>query len=181
MKRTQKTVAYIDGANLYNGVQSLGWKLDYRFFRRWLEQKYGVTSAYLFIGMLPANLGLYTHLQEQGYILVYKEVTYDGAGKPKGNCDADLVVKAVSDYYEQRCDNFILVSNDGDYSSLVKFLKEKAVFGSIVSPSDTASLLLRKLNVPIMYLDSVREKLSLRKKNEKAPGAGEPAQGSSSS
>lgn len=181
MKGQRKIVAYIDGANLHKGVGSLGWKLDYRFFRRWLEQKYGVETAYLFIGLLPAKAELYTRLQECGYILVYKEVTFDKGGKPKGNCDADLVLKMVSDYYEGVLDKAVLVSSDGDYSGLVQFLKTKDCFRCLVSPSNNCSLLLRRQDVPIVYLDSVRTKLQMGQVNEKAPGAGEPAQGSFSS
>jgi uncharacterized LabA/DUF88 family protein len=180
MDKQQKIVAYIDGANVHKGVASLGWRLDYRIFRRWLEQKYRVQSVYLFIGLVPSNKALYTQLQEQGYILAYKEVTYDGTGKVKGNCDADLVLRVTSDYYEGHCHEAILVSSDGDYSSLVAFLKERKVFRTLISPSNTCSFLLRKLNIPILYLDSVRAKLSLRAHKEKAPGAGEPTQGSSS-
>ena len=29
---------FIDGANLYNGVKSLGWFLDYARFRVWLKE-----------------------------------------------------------------------------------------------------------------------------------------------
>ncbi len=180
MLAKQKAIAYIDGANLHKGVESLGWKLDYRSFRRWLEQKYKVQAVYLFIGLIPGNKALYTRLQEYGYILVYKEVTYDGSGKVKGNCDADLVLRVVSDYYEKRCEAAVLISSDGDYSGLVTFLKEKGVFRTLLSPSNTCSFLLRKLNIPILYLDAVRTKIALRAQKEKAPGAGEPAQGSSS-
>jgi len=92
MKPKENNFAYIDGANLHKGIKSLGWKLDYRVFRRWLEQKYNIEEAYLFIGLVPKHKDLYTFLQKCGYILVYKEVTYDGDGKVKGNCDADLAL-----------------------------------------------------------------------------------------
>src|SRR3989344_3692955 len=128
MKKNGKNIAYIDGANLHKSVTALGWKLDYRMFRRWLEQKYFIDSAYLFIGLVPRNKDLYMRLQEYGYVLVYKEITYDGDGKVKGNCDADLVLKVAQDYYESRLTQAILVSSDGDYSGLVGFLKEKGVF-----------------------------------------------------
>ena len=153
--------AYIDAANLYKGIENLGWKLDYRRFRVWLEDKYSIEKAYLFIGLVPDNKDLYTSLQEMGYVLVYKEVTYDGAGKVKvkGNCDADLVLKAVVDYYEKRCEKAVIVASDGDYAGLVKFLKEKGSFLTIVSPGKKCSYLLRKLNIPIIYLDTQRDKL----------------------
>lgn len=157
-----KAIAYIDGANLHRGVQNLGWQLDYARFRVWLQDKYKVEVVYLFIGLIPKNKNLYTTLQEVGYILVYKEVTYDGNGKVKGNCDADLVLKMTTDYYENHYDQAILISSDGDYAGLVSFLKEKGKFQTLISPSNNCSFLLRKLNISIVYLDSKRNILRKR-------------------
>lgn len=154
-----KISAYIDAANLHKAVQELGWELDYYRFRRWLKDKYDIQNAYLFIGLVPENKDLYTRLQEVGFTLVYKEVSYDGTGKVKGNCDAELVLKTTVDYYEKRFDKAVIVSSDGDYAGLVKFLKEKGVLVSLVSPSNKCSYLLRKLNIPIVYLDSQRRKI----------------------
>ena len=130
--RAMEVVAYIDGAKLHNGTKSLGWDLDYKKFRVWLKEKFHVMRAYIFIGLVPRFKDLYADLQEAGYILIYKEVTYDGTGKIKGNCDADLVLKAVVDFYEKQCEQAILVSNDGDYAPLAKFLKEKDTFQSLI-------------------------------------------------
>jgi uncharacterized LabA/DUF88 family protein len=152
--REMKNIAYIDGANLYEGVKDLGWVLDYYRFRIWLKDKFDIQTAYIFIGLVPAKKDLYTRLQEAGFVLVYKEVTYDGTGKVKGNCDADLVLKIITDYFEKRVDKIIIVSSDGDYSGLVKFLRERNVFQCLVSPSNNCSFLLRKLNIPIIYLDT---------------------------
>lgn len=41
----ENNFAYIDGANLYKGVTSLDWSLDYKRFRVWLSEKYGVRTA----------------------------------------------------------------------------------------------------------------------------------------
>jgi uncharacterized LabA/DUF88 family protein len=157
-----KTIAYIDGANLHQGVKNLGWRLDYARFRVWLQDKYKVEAVYLFIGLVPKNKNLYTALQEIGYILVYKEVTYDGDGKVKGNCDADLVLKMTADCYENHYDKAILISSDGDYAGLVSFLKERGKFRALISPSSNCSFLLRKLNISIVYLDSKKNTLQKR-------------------
>ena len=118
----ENNYAYIDGANLHRGIADLGWKLDYKRFRVWLAEKYGVKTAYLFLGLIPKYKDLYKSLQEDGYTLVFKEVVYDGDGKAKGNCDADLVLQAVVDSYENKFDKALLISSDGDYASLVLFL-----------------------------------------------------------
>ena len=154
--------AYIDGANLHKGVADLGWKLDYQRFRILLKEKYHVTRAYIFLGLVPKHKDLYTNLQEAGFTLVFKETTYNDDGKIKGNCDADLVLKATVDYFEKNYDKAVLVSSDGDYACLVKFLKERDAFFSIVSPGNKCSFLLRKLNTQLVYLNTQRERLKYK-------------------
>lgn len=169
MKKQENNFAYIDGANLYRGVVGFGWELDYARFRVWLSEKYGVKNAYIFIGLIPKYKELYKYLQECGFTLVFKEVVYDGDGKPKGNCDADLVLQAARDTYENKFNKAIIVSSDGDYAGLVKFLKERGKLGTILSPhvKDLCSILLKRTNVPIAYLNDQRSILQAQK--EKAP------------
>ncbi|TSC56014.1 MAG: Uncharacterized protein Greene071421_33 [Parcubacteria group bacterium Greene0714_21] len=169
MNLKEKNFAYIDGANLYKGVASLGWKLDYKRFRVWLSEKYGVRTAYLFIGLIPKYKELYKHLQESGFTLVFKEVVYDGDGKPKGNCDADLVLQATRDAYENKFEGAVIIASDGDYAGLVKFLLEKHKFLAILSPSNEkrCSILLKRTGARIAYINDQRSILGAEK--EKAP------------
>jgi uncharacterized LabA/DUF88 family protein len=177
-KKQQNNFAYIDGANLHRGVESLGWNMDYQRFRVWLSEKYGVKSAYLFIGLIPKYKELYKYLQEAGFTLIFKEVVYDGDGKPKGNCDADLVLQAARDAYENKFDKAIIVSSDGDYASLVKFLKERGKLKIILSPhtKNLCSILLKRTDAPISYLNDQKRILQVQK--EKAPNADGTAPGS---
>ena len=152
--RNSNNFAYIDGANLYNGIKSLNWEFDYKRFRVWLKDKYGVSQAYLFLGMMPKYKDLYTKLQEFGYTLVFKDVIYDGDGKAKGNCDANIIVHAMQNAYENKFNKAVLVSSDGDYAPLVKFLQEKAKIEVILSPYETkkCSVLLKRTGVKIAYI-----------------------------
>ncbi len=174
-KRKKNNFAYIDAANLHKGIGDLGWKLDYRRFRVWLKEKYGVERAYLFIGLVSKYKDLYTFLQEAGFTLVFKETIFDGDGNVKGNCDADLVLWAVRDVYENNCDQAILVSSDGDYASLMKFLIEKSRLRIVLSPNNKCSVLLRRTNGPIVYLSTQKSILAI---NKKAPGKDGTLQGS---
>lgn len=161
-----RCIAYIDGANLHKAISTDGWKLHYRHFRSWLRQKFGVSSAYLFIGLMPKNADLYTSLQAAGYELVFKDVIYDGTGKAKGNCDADLVLKATRDFFESSSASVVLIASDGDYAPLVRFWNEKHVPCTIVSPAkvEKCSILLKRTGVPIVYLQEMRHKLGYRPK-----------------
>ncbi|OIO50244.1 hypothetical protein COX74_00015 [bacterium (Candidatus Gribaldobacteria) CG_4_10_14_0_2_um_filter_41_16] len=174
-KNQQNNYAYIDGANLHRGIDGFGWTLDYKRFRVWLSEKYCVKSAYIFIGLIPKYKDLYKYLQECGFTLVFKEVVYDGEGKAKGNCDADLVLQVAIDVYENKFDKAIIISSDGDYASLIHFLQEKNKLKVILSPSapKRCSILLKRTNAPITYLDGIKDKVFLNKK-EKAPDKDEP-------
>ncbi|MEK7217772.1 MAG: NYN domain-containing protein [Patescibacteria group bacterium] len=160
IQKSKNNFAYIDGANLHKGIADLGWKLDYKRFRLWLNNKYQIKRSYLFIGLVPRYKDLYTYLQEVGFTLVFKETTYDGNGKVKGNCDADLVLQVARDTYESKFDKAVVVSSDGDYASLIKFLQEKNKLLAILSPSNRCSVLLKRTNSKIVYLDWVRSKVN---------------------
>lgn len=159
----ENTTAYIDAANLHKGVQEMGWELDYRRFRVWLHERYSVERAYLFMGLVPKYKDMYTRLQEAGFTLVFKEVTMDGDGRVKGNCDADLVLWAVRDAFEHATQRAVLVSSDGDYAGLVKFLLERQQFATVLSPGSKCSILLKRTNASIAYLSQQRTKLEHRK------------------
>lgn len=177
MKKKNNNFAYIDAANLHKGMQDFAWKLDHKRFRVWLREKYFVKKAYLFIGLIPKYKDLYKYLQESGYTIVFKEVVYDGKGKAKGNCDADLVLQVTRDTYENNFDKAIVVSSDGDYASLVEFLKEKNKIFTILSPSieKKCSILLKRTDVSIVYLNDKKSILKVQK--EKTPGKDVPHKG----
>lgn len=163
--------AYIDGANLDKALKELGWVLDYKRFRVWLFEKYKVKKAYIFIGMIPKYKNLYKYLQESGFTLIFKEVVYDGTGKPKGNCDADFVLQAACDVYENNFNKAVIISSDGDYSGLVRFLMEKNKLKIVLSPSNQrkCSILLKRTGAKISYINDQRSILEVQK--EKAPDA----------
>ncbi|MCX6794961.1 MAG: NYN domain-containing protein [Candidatus Falkowbacteria bacterium] len=168
----KKNFAYIDGANLHKGIKDFGWRLDYKRFRVWLKEKYSVECAYLFIGLIPKYKDLYAFLQKSGFTLIFKETTYDGNGRVKGNCDADLVLAAVRDTFENSYFKSVLVSSDGDYAGLVKFLLEKNKFKILLSPDEHCSVLLKRTNAPISYLSDKRNILeNIDRLYKKAPDA----------
>lgn len=177
MKSKENNFVYIDSANLHRGIAGLGWKIDYARFRVWLSEKYGASKAYIFIGLISKYKDLYTYLQECGFTLIFKEVVYDGEGKAKGNCDADLVLQATRDAYENKYDKAVIVSSDGDYASLVKFLKERRKLKMILSPhiKNLCSILLKRTNAPIAYLND--QKLILQSKKKKPPTRTKPHKG----
>ncbi len=163
MKKQQNNFAYIDGSNLYKGISDLGWHLDYRKFRIWLKEKYNIEKAIIFLGLVPKYADLYNFLQNCGFELIFKPTVPDGDGKLKGNCDAELVLQTVCDFYESKFDNAIVVSGDGDFACLVKFLQEKRKLEFILSPNHKkCSILLKRAGTKIAFLEEFRSFLSVK-------------------
>lgn len=151
---------YIDGNNLYRGAKELGFDIDYKKFRGWLRQKYNPSAVYIFIGLVPDRTKFYEHLQECGFILVFKQ-TISVSGNIKGNCDAELVLKAVSDFYTKAFSSCILVTGDGDFGCLVEFLKNSNAIDRILAPNeDKCSILLKNKNTEITFLNEHYSKFS---------------------
>jgi uncharacterized LabA/DUF88 family protein len=67
-------------------------------------------------------------------------------------------MKAMEDYYEGSLHKAVLVSSDGDYAPLVHKFRDVGAFEAIISPAENkkCSILLKKLNVKIVYLSDKR-------------------------
>lgn len=161
----EKNFAYIDGQNLNLGIQKLGWKLDYKKFRIYLSEKYGVKKAYIFIGFVALNQKLYDKLQEAGFILKFKPTIPDAEGKIKGNVDADMVLSTMLEW--SNYDKAVIVSSDGDFYSLVAHLYEQDKLRAVVSPyvKHCSSLLKQTAKEKIRFMDNLKEKLEYKKKS----------------
>ena len=132
MQLKENNYAFIDSQNLNLGIKNLGWKLSFKKFRIYLKDKYKVSRAYLFIGYIPSNQSLYSSLQEIGYILIFKPTLPDERGDVKGNVDADLVLQAMIDY--KKYNKAVIVTSDGDFYSLVKYLYKNKKLKFVISP-----------------------------------------------
>jgi uncharacterized LabA/DUF88 family protein len=167
--------AFIDSQNLNVGTQKFGWKMNWARFRKFLEEEYGVTKAFMFIGYIPENESLYEQMHEAGYMVVLKptfdmtrprpELNKDGDEKEeerhiKGNVDAELVLWAMKEMsnYQQA----IIVSGDGDFFSLVEYLESKGRLKHLLTPSGHYSQLYNKYDEYIVRLDRYRKVLAYR-------------------
>jgi len=154
-----KVYAFIDSQNLNLGIQSLGWKLDWRKLRQYLRNKYNVSKAYAFIGYKAGNEALYTKMQQMGYMVVLKPTMELPNKTVKGNVDAELVLHTMIHYKEY--DKSIIVSGDGDFHCLAEYLEGQKKLLHILVPNRRYSGLLRKYNNFIVRIDLLRSSLEL--------------------
>lgn len=158
---TANNYAFIDGQNLYLGFAELGWKVDYRRFRVYLRDRYGVTRAYYFVGYMESNEALYQSLKAAGYTLIFKHVMTVG-GKPKGNVDAELVLYTMIEYPNYA--KAVIVTSEGDFACLVNYLRDQGKLERVLCPSGAkcSALLKRAAAAAIDFLEQARYKIEYK-------------------
>lgn len=142
--------AYIDNQNLFMATQRQedAWRVDMRRLRIYLREKYGVSKAYLFMGAFDINRqDLYAEFQDAGYVLVFREHGINFKGKKKGNVDVDIVFEPMRDALtNDLMDRAVLISGDGDYYRVIKYLKDIGKLEKVLLPSRrSASSLYKQL------------------------------------
>ena len=168
MTNSETNFAFIDSQNLHLSIKDLGWLLDYKRFRIYLKEKYGIKQAFLFIGYVAENHALYTFLQQIGFVCVFKPTLTSKNGTTKGNCDAELVLHTMIelDNYEKA----VIVTGDGDFHCLIQYLKEKQKLKKLLIPNQRKySALLKRF--PSEYLAFVSDlETTLKRKEPRKDG-----------
>lgn len=165
--------------------------MDWRKFRVFLTEKYGVTKAFMFIGYVPEFEDMYVQLHDAGYSVVLKptfdmtrprpELSDKPDAKPekeedkkqtKGNIDADLVLWAMKELPKYQ--KAVLVSGDGDFYSLVEYLEGEGKLHKILAPSGHYSNLYNRFDSYVERLDQARKQLAYFDHKKRRPPAKKP-------
>lgn len=165
----EKNIAFIDGQNLHMGTRQFGWSVDYKKFRIYLKDKYGVEEAYYYLGFVSEDeQDLYDALQKAGFILKFKEHALALKGKKKGNVDTDVVFMIMKKIINKDLNGqVLLVSGDGDYKKVVSFLIEKGMFKKLLIPNrEYTSSLFRHIESKgfVACLNDIRDKIIYKRK-----------------
>ena len=93
-KNSLGNYAFIDSQNVNVSTQKFGWKMNWRELRKFLEEKYNVSTAFMFIGYVPEFEALYEQMHEAGFSVVLKP-TYDMTRPYKGQPEPTPVESGV--------------------------------------------------------------------------------------
>jgi len=170
-----RNYAFIDSQNLNLGVQRVGFKMNWKKFREYLRDDFDVENAYMFIGYMPENEDLYTQMQEAGYLVALKptldmfldpnEEKKEDRPPTKGNVDAELVMYTMKEMGNY--DKAIIVSGDGDFYSLIEYMRDKNKLLKIMTPNWRYSTLLKPFEEYVIRLDLQKRRLAYRSHHSK--------------
>jgi uncharacterized LabA/DUF88 family protein len=137
---SEKTALFIDGANLYHTVKSLGFDIDYKRLLREFQSRGYLMRAFYYTAVIEDQefssiRPLIDWLDYNGYTVVTKAtkefVDQTGRRKVKGNLDIELAVDAME--LAKHIDHMVLFSGNGDYSALVGAMQRHGVRVTVVS------------------------------------------------
>jgi uncharacterized LabA/DUF88 family protein len=158
--KKENNYAFIDGQNLYSGTRDDGWFVNHAKLRKYLLDKYDVIDAYYFLGyMSDIEQNLYNNLEKAGFKIVFKDHISTLKGTKRGNVDTDIVFEIMRNLIETKdIDKIIIISGDGDYRKLVKYLFEHNKFKKILFPNKKfASSLYKDLGSEFFdYLENIK-------------------------
>lgn len=129
---------FIDAANILYSQRSLGWRVDYKRLKEYLESECDLGGIFFYTGNVGDNQkqsAFLGKLERLGYFVKAKEVkriklkhdTYEW----KGNLDVELTIGVLNTIEE--FDTMILMSGDSDFAPLIDAVKNRGKWVLIVS------------------------------------------------
>ncbi|MBW2035193.1 MAG: NYN domain-containing protein [Deltaproteobacteria bacterium] len=184
MKKLKACVC-IDASNIHYYLVKAGWRVDWRKFKLFCEKLYespmifyyeGVPSKsqYFdvhsghslrdFIEAKKNKLNYFKFLRSLSFKVRHKPVgrIYDntaGEFKHKCNFDVELTIDVLDGI--ERYDVFVLLSGDGDFVKLIKYLKGKKKKTVVIAPSERLSDNLEEAANQVIYLEDIEEEIRM--------------------
>ena len=168
-----RVAVFIDAANILYSQKTLGWRVDYKKLKAYLERETHLVSIHFYTGKVGADekqAHFLNKLEQFGFVVTSKEVkrirvardTYE----PKGNLDVELALNAYRS--KEDFDVCMLFSGDSDFAYLLDLLKQA---GKRVFVLSTRGHISRELVERAKYIELKR----LRREIEMVRGPDKPA------
>jgi uncharacterized LabA/DUF88 family protein len=138
MTEATPNYCFIDGQNLETSLHKNNLVPNYLDLFCYLQGKYKVTKIYYCAKFTnkTERRKLFNKLRDIGYEIIFSSgcgnANLDGFHKV--NVDADLIVKALKEYYSVEKFGLILISGDGDFIPLIRFFEDEKQFVKLICP-----------------------------------------------
>ncbi len=179
----QRSYIFIDASNIHYYLNNEGWRIDWIKFQNHYKSAFQSPRFYYYEGLISKGCYLdnnpdhsiqdfsdakkrkqkyFKFLKHHNYIVRQKPVArvYDntsGHFKHKCNFDVELTIDAIDNI--DNYDVFSLVSGDGDFEKLIKYLKGKGKKTIVIAPKDRFSRNLKKAANMTINLHSIKDSI----------------------
>lgn len=154
-------ILYIDVQNVLGRVWDYWREIDRVKFYDYVTARYKIDKVYYAVWYLPHLQWEYDIMMSCWYELLLKD-TIIKDGKTKWNVDIDIAIRSIFDLTDATLTEAYLMTNDGDYNTLIKTFQEYRVWGRLITPDiRTASKALTRIvqdPIDLQYLRKLVEK-----------------------
>ncbi len=152
-------IVYIDVQNSHKATQKLWRLIDWDKFYIYLKDKCKADIVYYAVWHRHEFQNQYDKLTNIWYAMLYKETTLLPNGELKWNVDIDIAIRAIFDICKEWLSKAYLVTNDGDYNTLIEVFQDYWVWWKLITPDiNTASKLLKRITRPI-DIDDIKNRI----------------------
>lgn len=185
-RKYKRTIALIDAANIIYANRYLRWSIDHRKLIKYLKERYNAKKAIYYAGLERKNekkAKFYQIIKSFGFETKIKPVVefkgkfywktfrcpkckqkvskkFQGPPIKKANCDVDLTIDGIR--HSSRYDTLLLFSGDGDFCSLVNYLKTKKKRTIVFSSLENCSRKLRQKAYRFIEINQLRKFLEFK-------------------
>jgi len=181
LKNTEKTVVFIDGANLYATARGLDFDIDYKKLLAMFRTGCNLVRAYYYTVLIEDQeyspiRPLVDWLDYNGFTLVTKPAKdfTDSAGRRRirNSVDVDLAVDMLE--IADKVDHIVLFSGDGGYRRLIEAVQRRGAHVTVISTvaNNTATIAdeLRRQADCFVDLTSLQDHIARERANRPAHG-----------
>lgn len=179
LKANEKTVVFIDGANLYATARGLDFDIDYKKLLSLFQDRSNLIRAYYYTVLIEDQeyspiRPLVDWLDYNGFTLVTKPAKdfTDSSGRRRirNSISVDLAVDMIE--IAERVDHIVLFSGDGSYRSLIEAVQRRGTRVTVVSTvaNSTATVAdeLRRQADSFVDLNTLRGDIARARNNRPA-------------
>jgi uncharacterized LabA/DUF88 family protein len=180
-----RAYVFIDASNPHYYLRKAGWQIYWLKFKAYCEGLYQAPSFFYYEGVPSKGQYLDIHpdhgipefseakKKKLNYFKFLKGIDFKVRHKPVGrlydstsgqfkhkcNFDVELTIDALDNLEKYDC--FVLVSGDGDFVKLVRYLKGKKKKTVVIAASERLSWNLEKAANQVIYLDDLKDRIRL--------------------
>lgn len=138
-------IVYIDAQNTHKAIQRAGRMIDWQKFFIYLTENCKADQIFFAVWYRKEYEWLYHELSGYGYTMLFKKTTLLPDWSIKWNVDIDIAIRVILDLFECGLHQAYIMTNDGDYNTLVDLLVDRGKLWHIITPNHKeASRLLKQ-------------------------------------
>lgn len=159
-----KAKAYIDGANIFYTQKNIGWTIDWKKVKKYLNQRWNILEIRYYTGIKKNDQKMAKYLRYFDRIGIHtitkplKRITTNKGFLFKSNFDVEMTTDILIDRIKH--DEIIFFTGDSDFHYLTKKLKNLGKRVVVFSSRKMLSWELKLTSNEYIFIEDIKKKIA---------------------